>query len=114
MLKVPVTFVPVSARSSTSTKSAADSQVSNAACNPWSSAAVKVKFNSPFTGVRAPLVVKAADRLANVRESVRSSLLDPDNKHLPKYRAEHPEFRLSAHRPGLCDEIWAELDKLLS
>ena len=78
----------------------------------------KRKTNAKMAGVKGDLeialVVKAADRLANVRESVRSSLLDPDNKHLPKYRAEHPEFRLAAHRPGLCDEIWAELDKLLS
>ncbi|MFM7541536.1 MAG: HD domain-containing protein [Planctomycetota bacterium] len=60
------------------------------------------------------LVVKAADRLANVRESARSALLDPGNKHLPRYRTEHPEFRKAAHRPGLCDAIWEELDRLLA
>jgi (p)ppGpp synthase/HD superfamily hydrolase len=54
------------------------------------------------------LVVKAADRLANLRESVRS-----DNaEKLATYRREHPEFRAAAYRPGLCDDLWREIDEL--
>jgi len=78
----------------------------------------KQKTNAKMSAVKGDLeialVVKAADRLANVRESVRASILEPGNKQLPKYKGEYPEFRLAAHRPGLCDEIWDELDRLLS
>ncbi|MCA9659030.1 MAG: HD domain-containing protein [Myxococcales bacterium] len=57
---------------------------------------------------RAALLVKAADRLANARAS------RADNPRLlTMYRREHPEFRRAVHRPGLCDEVWAELDVIL-
>jgi guanosine-3',5'-bis(diphosphate) 3'-pyrophosphohydrolase len=55
------------------------------------------------------LVVKAADRLANLRESVRSA----NAKKLATYRGEHAEFRAAAFRPGLCDELWREIDSLI-
>ncbi len=55
------------------------------------------------------LVVKAADRLANVRACVRGGRADK----LAMYRREHPEFRQAARREGLADELWAELDALL-
>jgi (p)ppGpp synthase/HD superfamily hydrolase len=78
----------------------------------------KQKTNAKMAKVKGDheiaLVVKAADRLANVRESVRTSVLEPDDKRLLKYRGEHAEFRAAAHRQGLCDEIWAELDRLLA
>jgi len=54
---------------------------------------------------RLALLVKAADRLANVRACVAS-----DPSKLKMYRKEHGEFRPACFRPGLCDEIWAELD----
>ncbi|MEZ4382979.1 MAG: HD domain-containing protein [Nannocystaceae bacterium] len=57
---------------------------------------------------RAALLVKAADRLANARASQQGS-----PRLLAMYRGEHPEFRRSVHRPGLCDAIWAELDGIL-
>lgn len=56
------------------------------------------------------LVVKAADRLANVRSCVadrRQSLWEV-------YRHEHPAFRDSAYRPGLCEPLWCQLDMLLA
>jgi len=56
------------------------------------------------------LVVKAADRLANLRESVRVA----NEKKLETYRREHPEFRAAAFRPGLCDEFWREIDELIA
>jgi len=58
---------------------------------------------------RTALLVKAADRLANVRACVA----DHPGK-LKMYRREHAEFRRAAYRPGLCDRVWAEIDRLLS
>lgn len=54
------------------------------------------------------LIVKAADRLANVRHSSRES-----NKYLTMYKKEYPAFKVAAYREGLCDKIWEELDDLL-
>lgn len=55
------------------------------------------------------LVVKAADRLANVRSCVS------DQRHTlwEVYRREHPGFRQAAYRAGLCEPLWEELDALL-
>ena len=55
------------------------------------------------------LVVKAADRLANLRESARSA----NAKKLAMYRSEHAEFWAAAYRPGLCDDLWREIDALM-
>jgi len=56
------------------------------------------------------LIVKVADRLANVR-----TCIDFDKKKLLKmYRDEQSVFRTSAYRPALCDELWSELDLLLN
>jgi len=61
------------------------------------------------TGPRVhALVVKAADRLANVRRCVSD-----DARLLGMYRGEHPTFRNAAFREGLAPSIWAELDRLL-
>jgi guanosine-3',5'-bis(diphosphate) 3'-pyrophosphohydrolase len=57
----------------------------------------------------AALVVKAADRLANVRASASDS---PDL--LAMYRGEHEEFRAAVYRPGLCEHLWQELEQLLA
>ncbi|MBN8450331.1 MAG: bifunctional (p)ppGpp synthetase/guanosine-3',5'-bis(diphosphate) 3'-pyrophosphohydrolase [Candidatus Accumulibacter sp.] len=56
------------------------------------------------------LVVKAADRLANVR----SCLVDQYHGLLEVYRKEHPSFRRAAYREGLCEPLWRELDALLN
>jgi (p)ppGpp synthase/HD superfamily hydrolase len=56
------------------------------------------------------LIVKAADRLANVRACVAEQ-----NAALwQMYRGEHVVFRAAAYRPGQCEPIWAELDGLLA
>ncbi|MCB9763322.1 MAG: bifunctional (p)ppGpp synthetase/guanosine-3',5'-bis(diphosphate) 3'-pyrophosphohydrolase [Alphaproteobacteria bacterium] len=54
------------------------------------------------------LVVKAADRLSNLRSCVR----DRNRGLLKMYRREHPAFREAAFRPGLCDALWAEMDRI--
>jgi (p)ppGpp synthase/HD superfamily hydrolase len=56
------------------------------------------------------LVVKAADRLANVRSCVS----DQRQALWEVYRKEHPSFRQAAYRAGLCEPLWQELDALLA
>jgi len=55
------------------------------------------------------LVVKAADRLANLRASAAGGV---DSK-LGMYRREHPDFRQAAFRPGLCDDLWREIEAII-
>jgi (p)ppGpp synthase/HD superfamily hydrolase len=56
------------------------------------------------------LVVKAADRLANVR----ACIADRKRKLWELYRSEHPVFKQAAYRAGLCEAFWSELDDKLS
>lgn len=56
------------------------------------------------------LLVKTADRLANVRECVA----DANAELWRMYHGEHEIFRSSAYRAGLCDGLWRELDELLT
>lgn len=56
------------------------------------------------------LVIKAADRLANVRACVG----DGKKTMWEMYRGEHPTFRSAAYRQGLCDSLWKDLDELLA
>lgn len=58
---------------------------------------------------RRALLVKAGDRLANTRACVENH---PGK--LKMYRSEHADFRDAVYRPGVCDSIWAELDRLLA
>lgn len=65
------------------------------------------------------LVVKAADRLANLRQCLLEQKqpqpgefpADVGSK-LEMYRREHSEFRYAAYRPG-CEPIWQELDAII-
>lgn len=54
------------------------------------------------------LLVKAADRLANMRASRRAG----NDRFLNLYRSEYEVFRASAYRENLCEDIWAELERL--
>ena len=66
---------------------------------------------APVTGEEElALVVKAADRLANVRACVA----DGHRTLWDTYHGEHPTFRAAAFRKGQCDPLWVELDALLS
>jgi guanosine-3',5'-bis(diphosphate) 3'-pyrophosphohydrolase len=60
--------------------------------------------------LESALVVKAADRLANVRACVN----DSNERLLQVYRSEHEAFRRAAYRPALCEPLWSELDALLA
>ena len=56
------------------------------------------------------LLVKVADRLANVRACVQ----DRREKLWARYRGEHPAFKAAAYRRGQCEPLWAELESLLA
>jgi (p)ppGpp synthase/HD superfamily hydrolase len=56
------------------------------------------------------LVVKAADRLANVRACVR----DRNAGLWRMYQGEHAAFHGAAYRAGQCDALWLELEQLLA
>ena len=49
-------------------------------------------------------MVKAADRLANIKAS-----LETNQKKLNLYLEEHEQFYAAAFRPGLCDPLWEEI-----
>jgi (p)ppGpp synthase/HD superfamily hydrolase len=73
----------------------------------------KAKTNAKLAkvtgGEELALIVKAADRLANVRESAKGG----NGSKLEMYRKEHAAFRQAAYRPGLCDTLWQEIEALL-
>lgn len=54
------------------------------------------------------LLVKAADRLANMRACVAEN----KERLLALYKEEYPVFKKTVFRPGICDEIWAKLAEL--
>lgn len=55
------------------------------------------------------LIVKAADRLANLR----ACTAEDNRRLLAVYRREQPVFRDAVFRPALCDPIWQEIDELI-
>lgn len=72
----------------------------------------KIALNRVLSNPETPrcvLLVKAADRLANVRHSCLGN-----STMIEKYRAEHPEFRKACFRAGLCDDLWHELDSRIA
>ena len=52
------------------------------------------------------LVVKAADRLANINESY----IKGNSKYFNRYIQEYNDFKISVHRQYNCDNIWLHLD----
>jgi len=56
------------------------------------------------------LVVKAADRLANVKSCVANN----NERLLAVYQSEQETFKASAYRPNLCDELWEAIEQWLS
>jgi len=55
------------------------------------------------------LIVKAADRLANVKASAEGR----DASKLKMYRREQLAFQRAVYRPGLCDDLWNEMATIL-
>jgi (p)ppGpp synthase/HD superfamily hydrolase len=73
----------------------------------------KVLTNSKLAAVTGSqelaLIVKAADRLANLQMSASSE----SGSKLEMYRLEHEAFRRAAYRPGLCEGLWQEMNLIL-
>lgn len=68
------------------------------------------KKMSKVTGeLELALIVKAADRLANIRACVK----DGNERLLSMYKGEHPVFRSSVYREGLCEDIWHDIERLI-
>jgi len=74
----------------------------------------KAKTYAKLAGVEGAneiaLLVKAADRLANVRACVQ----DRKKSLWQLYQSEQSAFKSSAYRSGQCEPLWAELESLLS
>lgn len=72
----------------------------------------KAKTNEKLaaTSNTLALIVKVADRLANLIESQRET----DGGKLAMYRREHEAFRNAAYRQGLCDDLWAQIDAIIN
>lgn len=56
------------------------------------------------------LVVKIADRLANLRRSV----INENHRLIKLYRSEADAFRMAAYRNGLSDHLWEYMDSYLA
>lgn len=56
------------------------------------------------------LIVKAADRLANIRACLDWNRQDK----LQMYQTEHKVFRAAVFRKNLCDSIWKEIDSIMA
>jgi (p)ppGpp synthase/HD superfamily hydrolase len=74
-----------------------------------------VLTNEKLSGIRdirhlPALIVKAADRLANIQESAKGR----EGSKLRMYRKEHEAFFRAAFRSGLCDEMWREMGMILN
>ena len=56
------------------------------------------------------LVVKAADRLANIKSCQEHQCLSL----FEMYRRERDAFKTAVYRPGLCDELWYKIEAVFS
>lgn len=87
--------------------------VTDAPAADHSRAERKAKTNAKLADVagekQLALIVKAADRLANLRMSASGG----KGSKLEMYRHEHAAFRAAAFRAGLCDQLWLEMDRIL-
>jgi (p)ppGpp synthase/HD superfamily hydrolase len=54
------------------------------------------------------LIVKAADRLANMKSCIETN----HQRLLDTYRREYADFHAGAYRPQMCDDIWQEIQAL--
>lgn len=55
------------------------------------------------------LIVKAADRLANLQACVA----DENARKLDVYQREHAAFKKAAYREDLCSGLWSEMDQIV-
>lgn len=60
--------------------------------------------------LKLALIVKAADRLANLK----TCLAQNNQGILKMYREEHPMFYRAAYRPNLCDSLWNQMNAIVN
>jgi (p)ppGpp synthase/HD superfamily hydrolase len=65
---------------------------------------------SPEDPQAVALIVKVADRLANVQDC----FIKEDRGRMRKYRRDHRDFRAAVYRPGLAVPLWDELTELIA
>jgi (p)ppGpp synthase/HD superfamily hydrolase len=65
---------------------------------------------SPEDPEAVALIVKVADRLANVQDC----FIKEDRGRMRKYRRDHRDFRAAVYRPGLAVPLWDELTELIA
>lgn len=66
------------------------------------------KMKSVSGELQLALIVKAADRLANMRASVAGKR----DELIAMYVAEYLDFKVAVYRKGLCDDLWQALDDI--
>ena len=80
----------------------------------------KARSHAKLAGVSADhetklaLIVKAADRLANLRHCAQG-VQNGDAisaRKLAMYRHEHSAFRAAVYRLGLCEDLWEEMEQI--
>jgi (p)ppGpp synthase/HD superfamily hydrolase len=64
------------------------------------------KLNNVQKSHNIALIVKAADRLANINES----FISQNTKYFNRYISEYPEFKKSVKRECFADDLWLHLD----
>jgi guanosine-3',5'-bis(diphosphate) 3'-pyrophosphohydrolase len=71
--------------------------------------ALNVKLFQADETLHLGLIVKAADRVANVRYCIKSG----NFTMWKKYHTEYSAFKAAAYRPELCERLWRILDVLM-
>lgn len=56
------------------------------------------------------LIVKAADRLSNIKACIAFKRYSK----LEMYKNEHEAFKTAAYRPGLCDDLWEKMEAVFA
>lgn len=73
----------------------------------------KAKTYAKMKGVHGDLtlalVVKAADRLANIAACVKAE----NSSMFNMYQLEHSIFKESVYRQGLCEDLWQQMSQLI-
>lgn len=71
--------------------------------------ALNNKLSQADESLYLALIVKAADRVANVRFCIKSKNFNM----WKRYQHEYSAFRKAAYRPNLCERLWMILDVLM-
>lgn len=69
-----------------------------------------LKMSQVTAELNLALIVKTADRLANLEACVSCQ----NNLLLNMYKDEHIIFRRSVYREGLCDDLWLKIEAIVS